>query len=185
MRIFFRRHGNSLFYIFLPVFFLILTVALIQLTPKSSKSDPGDVCDADESCCNVSGDCGPEQIQEACEKGECIKTNVGCLEGFHVEQGGGDCNCVDGDGNFGGDCIECGFGEIPDPTTGLCERACLEGEDPGAANCIGIEGTSNFGVGAACSMSRNNNSASSMPVYLIALLALAGAYPVLRRRMQD
>ncbi|HEX5034414.1 MAG TPA: hypothetical protein VFW62_08050, partial [bacterium] len=115
MKLFFRKHGNSLFYILLPVLFLALTVAFIQFTPRVSQSEPGDACESDDQCCTTSG-CGPQEISEVCEVDTCKRINVGCDEGT-VSDNGVDCVCVDGDGEVVGECIFCEPGEVfVDPT---------------------------------------------------------------------
>lgn len=174
MRIFFRKHGNSLFYVFLPVFFLLVTVALIQFAPKTSKSDPGDTCDADEFCCNTStGACGPEDALEACQHGQCIKTNVGCPNGFDLEQGNGDCTCTNGDQVE--ECIQCANSDeiVVD---GVCTRACAAGEDPDVTGCTPLEGT---GCGASLL------GANVPPNYFgLWFFAVAGIYPMIRRKIK-
>jgi hypothetical protein len=181
MKIFFRKHGNSLFYILLPVLFLALTVAFIQFTPRVSQTAPGDECADDDQCCTTSG-CGPQEISEICEIDTCKRINVGCDEGT-VSDNGVDCVCVDGDGEVVGECVFCEPGEIfVDPTFDgpECRRICGPGEDPDTANCQPV-GAFLEGDGIGCSLSFAATSASALPAMLMGL-SLAGAAFVARRR---
>lgn len=144
MKIFFRKHGNSLFYIFLPVLFLVLTVAFIQLTPKSSRTAAGDSCIDSEECCTSSG-CGAE-TGEACDGDTCVRTNVGCEEGEVDDDPDGECECIL-DGAVVGECVVCELDESF--VDGACIHFCVAGEDPDITGCVLLEGQKPFG----CSIS--------------------------------
>ena len=134
MKIFFRKHGNSVFYILLPVLFLVLTVAFIQLTPKTSRSLVGDPCTKADECCNGSG-CGVD-IGEACDGDTCARTNVGCVQGTVVDTPNG-CDCVD-NGAVVGQCVVCPVDE--NFIDGVCVRLCGPNEDPSVTGCVQLEG---------------------------------------------
>ena len=181
MKIFFRKHGNSLFYIFLPVLFLVLTVAIIQLTPRVSQTEVGDTCANDDQCCTTSG-CGPQEISEVCELETCKRINVGCDEGT-VSDNGETCVCVDDDGEVIGQCIFCEPGEaFVDPTLDdpECRRICGPNEDPDTANCVPI-GFFIEGDGVGCSLSASASSAPAIPAMLMGLGMLSAAF-VARKR---
>jgi hypothetical protein len=134
MKIFFRKHGNSLFYVLLPVLFLVLTVAFIQLTPKNSRSTVGDTCTDADGCCNSSG-CGVD-IGEACSNDTCERTNVGCVLGDVVDSPDGTCDCVD-NGAVVGTCVVCAVDE--NFIGGNCVRLCGPDEDPDVTGCFQVE----------------------------------------------
>lgn len=192
MRIFFRKHGNSLFYIFLPVLFLALTVAFIQLTPKPSQSEVSQECVVNDDCCNVSGECGPFDAQEACNKGICVQTNVFCANGAapEVNTENGECTCP-AENNQDGllqPCEQCPQGTANDIQDGRgCLPYCQENEDPIADNCIdgGIQGDGQkIGGCGSNSLHPSNAGSNNMAVYLVFALGLAGFFPALRRKIQ-
>lgn len=130
MKILFRKHGNSFFYIFLPVFLFILTIAFIQLTPRTSRTAGGDVCDNPEDCCTTSG-CGDE-TSETCTDGTCILTNLGCTTGTVTGTSAEDCTCVT-NGQVVGECVVCPVGEIFENGLCLLITDTLEGASAGCA----------------------------------------------------
>lgn len=136
MRVFFKKHGTSVFYLILPVLFLVLTLAFIQLTPRESISTPGDVCANDNECCTASG-CGNETL-EICDDGFCIRTNVFCPTGSHVDQSNpADCFCRDDvTDQVVQDCNQCAPDELP--LDGVCTRICTPDEDPDVDNCVDL-----------------------------------------------
>lgn len=136
MKIFFRKHGNSLFYVFLPVLFLVLTVAFIQLTPKKSRTAVGDPCTDPEECCTSSG-CGAD-IGESCDGDTCERTNVGCEFGEVDDNPDGTCVCIE-DGAVVGTCVVCPVDE--NFIDGLCVRLCGPNEDPDVTGCVLLEGS--------------------------------------------
>lgn len=140
MKVFFRKHGNSVFYIVLPVFFLLLTVAFIQLTPQKSVSEPFMPCDPDGDCCNVSGCNGAagEECVGVDGVGTCIRTNVFCPNGTDPDDTPNGCTCPD-DNNV--DCIVCQTDEIFFEADGVCVRVCAPDEDAVAGNCFQVEGS--------------------------------------------
>lgn len=175
MKVFFRKHGNAAFYVLLPVFFLILTVAFIQFTPRVSNTAPGDTCQNAEECCTDSG-CGAE-ISEVCDGYLCKPVNYGCPEGSETDfSPDGTCICVsdgglDGEGQVGdvGPCTVCPIGEAF--VAGTCARICLEDENPDGNNCVKLEG-SGIHMGG-CSLGGNAAGASSMAVFGFAAASLA------------
>jgi len=126
MKLFFRKHGNSVFYIVLPLFFLILTFAFIEFTPRQSSSTPGASCENGEPCCNSLDPslCG-ENADELCNKDtlKCVSTNVGCPD----PPGGvpnqnfepGTCLCL-ADANDRNSVVT-NNGNIPDGTCTICD----------------------------------------------------------------
>lgn len=176
MKIFFRKHGNSLFYILLPVLFLALTVAFIQFTPRVSQTAPGDSCETDDQCCTTSG-CGPQEISEICDLDTCKRINVGCPDGT-VSDNGVDCVCVDGEGQVIGDCVVCEPGEVFIDDD--CRRICGPDEDPEVTGCQPV-GAFIEGTGIGCNLSVAASSAPALPAMLMGL-GLATAAFVARRR---
>ena len=146
MKAFFRNHGNSLLYIVLPIFFLLVTVALIEFTPSKGISTPFDPCVDDEECCNASG-CGPAN-GEICEDGFCDRFNVFCPNGEEPIQTPDTCTCPDGS-----DCIECQPDEVFIDNT--CRRVCVDHDDAETSNCILIEGS---GEAFPCSLQKNSKA---------------------------
>ncbi len=165
MKVFFRKHGNTAFYIMLPVFFLILTVAFIQLTPRLSRTAPGDTCQEGEECCTDSG-CG-EAISEVCVDFTCKGVNIGCPgggePGFSPD---GQCFCGD-DGQVGTPCVVCPLGEVfSSEAVGNCIRICLENESPQLDNCEKLEG-------GGCSLGGSTAAAPSLALFGFAAANLA------------
>lgn len=176
MKIFFRKHGNSLFYILLPVLFLALTVAFIQFTPKVSQTASGDSCESDDQCCTTSG-CGPQEISEICQGDTCKRINVGCDTGT-ISDNGVDCVCLDADGAVVADCVVCDPGEVF--VDGECFAICGPNEDPETTGCVPV-GAFLEGDGIGCSLTLAATSATSLPSMLMGL-GLATAAFVARRR---
>lgn len=182
MKLFFRKHGNSLFYILLPVLFLVLTVAFIQLTPRVSQTAPGDSCETDDQCCTTSG-CGPQEISEVCELDTCKRINVGCTEGT-VNDSGENCVCVNDDGEVVGECIFCEPGEIfVDPTfdDAGCRPICGPTEDPDVTGCVPV-GAFIEGQGIGCNLSFAANTATALPSMLMGLGLATAAFATRRRK---
>jgi len=178
MKVFFRKHGNAAFYVLLPVFFLILTVAFIQFTPRVSNTAPGGTCENAEECCTDSG-CGAD-ISEVCDGYLCKPVNYGCPDGGEVDfSPDGTCVCVsdgglDGEGQVGdvGPCTACPLGEVfVNGAPGNCLRVCLEDENPDGNNCFKLEG-SGIHMGG-CSLGGAAAGASSMAVFGFAAASLA------------
>lgn len=180
MKVFFRKHGNAAFYVLLPVFFLLLTVAFIQFTPRVSNTAPGDTCQNEEECCTDSG-CGAE-ISEVCDGYLCKPVNFGCPDGGVVDfSPDGTCVCVldedqaDQDGVPQGvfrACTQCPIGEVfIEGAPGNCARICLEDENPDGNNCFKLEG-SGIHMGG-CSLGGNAAGASSMAAFGFAAASLA------------
>ncbi|MCE9624804.1 MAG: hypothetical protein K8R69_05030 [Deltaproteobacteria bacterium] len=167
MKVFFRKHGNAAFYILLPVFFLILTVAFIQFTPRVSQTAPGDTCSNEDECCTESG-CGAE-ASEVCDGYLCKPVNFGCPEEGVEPDFLPDGTCICGNLDDNGDvqqggttpCIQCPAGESF--VGGACFRICLEDESPDGNNCVKLEG-SGIHMGG-CSLGGDVASASSMALF--------------------
>jgi hypothetical protein len=159
MRPFFRKHGNSVFYIILPVFFLLITVALIQLTPKSSRSITGDPCQNSDQCCDGSA-CGVD-AGEGCFQDSCHRTNIGCADGSEPIDEPASCTCPDGSA-----CIVCNTDEVV--IDGVCERACAPGEDE-SDGCVAVSGDSVMGT---CALVKGDSAVlnSTISFYGLALL---------------
>ncbi|MFO1463156.1 MAG: hypothetical protein U1F66_05220 [bacterium] len=154
MKVFFRKHGNLAFYVILPVLFLVLTVAFIQFTPSVSRTAGGDPCKDGTECCNDSG-CGIDG-GEVCFENECKTVNLGCEEGGTPEQQqDGVCVCVNEAGQDIGQCIVCPVGK-EQFIGGTCQAVCLPGQNPGANNCILLEGS-----GFGCSLNALGSGGSS------------------------
>ena len=168
MKVFFRKHGNTAFYILLPVFFLVLTVAFIQFTPRLSHTTPGAGCeDANKDCCTDSG-CGAE-TSEVCVDSECKGINFGCPDGGETNfSPDGTCTCIDKDDKDFGECFACPIGDAF--VAGVCSRICLEGEDPIVNKCAAIDGGSNVG---GCSLGGASSGAPSMVLFGFAAANLA------------
>ena len=190
MRIFFRKHGSSIFYIVLPVFFLLLTVSLIEFTPRFSKSFNGVPCNDGTPCCNTSG-CGLDS-GEICVTNKCRNINLGCPVGV-VNDGPEGCTCVDNNDQVVGDCTVCPSDEIF--FEGACEKICGPGEDPIVNNCIepgcfegsGFNNDSNnpdCNGWSGCALHPAATSQGGLAFYLLALLPLALGVLRLRSRQE-
>lgn len=160
MKAFFKNHGNSLLYIVLPIFFLLITVSLIEFTPSKGISTPFDPCANTDECCNASG-CG-EMIGEICEDGLCERFNVFCADGEEPIQTPDTCTCPDGS-----QCIVCQPDEIF--FGGECRRVCLQGEDPDINNCVLLEGS-------GCSLQNFGNGSPTAALAIFAALGLLWAF---------
>ena len=182
MKIFFRKHGNSLLYICLPVLFLVLTVAFIQFTPRASQTALNDSCVDDDQCCTTSG-CGPQEISEICVDETCKRINVGCDEGDVSDTDAG-CVCLNDDGEIIGQCVVCDLGEVfIEETFGEpeCRPVCGPNEDPDIRNCVPV-GAFLEGDGIGCSLSHVASSASALPSALMGLGLVGAAWATRRRK---
>ena len=120
MKVIFKKHGNFLVYGILPLLFLALTVALIEFTPKVSRSVPDADCTQDEQCIPTTTSVGIN-VDELCnsDTGKCQTVNVGCVQG-DVQQTIAACVCVDVTGQPVGQCIVCDDDEVFDTDTNTC-----------------------------------------------------------------
>lgn len=117
MKVMFKKHGNFFLYGVLPLLFLVLTVALIQLTPKVSRT-AGETCDPEDDVpCIATSSLGEEFCNE--ETGKCQTVNVGCIDGV-VDQTDDSCVCLDDDGEPSGNCIVCPGNQEFDDSTKTC-----------------------------------------------------------------
>lgn len=164
MKAFFKNHGNSLLYIVLPIFFLLITVSLIEFTPSKGISTPFDPCANTDECCNASG-CG-EMIGEICEDGLCERFNVFCADGEEPIQTPDTCTCPDGS-----ECIQCQPDEVF--LDNACRRVCVDQEDADTSDCVLLQGT---GEAFPCSLQKSGNASPKAALVLLAGLALLWAF---------
>lgn len=167
MKVFFRKHGNTAFYIVLPLFFLALTFAFIEFSPRVSRTAPGDTCQKADECCTDSG-CGAD-TSEICDQFQCKPVNFGCADGGEVDfTPDGQCICVNQDGQTTNEaCVQCVIGEAF--IGGACHRICLPDENPDGNNCVKLEGD---GLTQGCSLGGNTDP-SSVVLYGFAVANLA------------
>lgn len=139
MKVIFKKHGNFLIYGILPILFLALTVALIEFTPKVSRSVPSADCTNDEQCIPTTTSAG-FNVDEICNEttGKCQTVNVGCVQG-EVEQTIDSCVCVEVTGQPVGPCIVCDDDEIFNDVTNTCTvvppTTGLQAEGSGILSC--------------------------------------------------
>ncbi len=169
MRVFFRKHGNSLFYIILPIFFLFIVITFLEFTPRFSKSTVLDPCSDPDQCCNTSGCAG--DIGETCVDDLCIRTNVGCPVGEVNDSPNGQCECIE-DGEIVGKCVVCPIDEV------FSDGDCVT---PEGGKLEGGSSVMQFKYGCALHPLATSQG-GSLSFYALALLPLTGLALRLRRR---
>ncbi len=149
MKVFFKKHGNFFLYGIMPLLFLVITVGVIQFSPRYSGSGivgvPGQTCDSDE-------DCEALNIGEFCnlQTRQCQPDNIGCVVGNPSFDAQGNCDCVDDNGNpiLGEDCIVCPYGQCfneADGSCGICAIVDISGSCLGPSSLTGAPHVVNSG----------------------------------------